>query len=67
MLVPGLLCLRGWSHTGDILYAMSSVLLGAGAFVMLRDNARGRHYGISLVVIMPCVLLGTMLVLSLFR
>lgn len=62
MLVPAMLCLRGWSHTGDALYALSSLLLFAGTMMMLSDRARGRHYAISLIVMISCGMLGIMLI-----
>lgn len=34
MLAPGLLCFRGWSHTGNILYGVAGMLLMAGSFAI---------------------------------
>ncbi|MFY9993727.1 MAG: DUF202 domain-containing protein [Leclercia sp.] len=62
MLVPAMLCLRGWSHTGDALYALTSLLLFAGTIMLLSARARGRHYAISLIVTIACGMLGIMLI-----
>ncbi|NDO83762.1 hypothetical protein CJP72_24360 [Citrobacter sp. NCU1] len=50
MLLPGLLCLRGWSHTGNALYVLAGILLMGGSFAMFCGLGHGRHYLISLNV-----------------
>ena len=61
MLVPCVLCLRGWLHTDDVLYLLSGMLLLVGSVAMLGDMARGRHNGIALTVVVASLLLIAML------
>jgi hypothetical protein len=42
MLVPGLLCLRGWSHTGDLLYLLATLLLLGGSLAIFCGFYVGR-------------------------
>jgi hypothetical protein len=51
MILPGLLCLRGWSHGGDIIYAFSGGLFLLGAVALFCSIGRGRHYLVSFLVI----------------
>ncbi|MGR7483795.1 DUF202 domain-containing protein [Klebsiella aerogenes] len=61
MSVPGLLCLRGWNHTGSALYALAGGVLLCGALAMFCGLGRGRHCLISLsVMISGIVLLSVM-------
>ncbi|HGK7506136.1 DUF202 domain-containing protein [Kluyvera cryocrescens] len=62
MLAPGLLCLRGWSHTGNVLYISAGMLLLGGALMMFCGVTKGRHNTVSLIIVVS----GTLLVLMLF-
>ncbi|WP_414714055.1 DUF202 domain-containing protein [Scandinavium sp.] len=64
MLVPGLLCLRGWCHTGNLLYALAGILLMGGALVIFCGSGRGRHYLISMNVMMSGIVLLLMTLFS---
>ncbi|WP_412767218.1 hypothetical protein [Citrobacter enshiensis] len=57
MLVPALLCLRGWSHYGDLLYAVAGGGLLSGAVALFCGLGRGRHYLISLNVVISGIVL----------
>ncbi|WP_152958570.1 DUF202 domain-containing protein [Trabulsiella odontotermitis] len=61
MVVPGLLCLRGWSHTGNALYVLSGILLLSGAIAMFCGIAKQRHNLVSLIIVVTGVLLVLML------
>ena len=51
MLAPGLLCFRGWSHTGNLLYGV------AGSFAIFCGALTCRHVVISFNVMIAGVLL----------
>jgi hypothetical protein len=57
MLVPGLLCLRGWSHTGNALYALAGILLLGGALAMFCGFYADRHVLITCNVMISAALL----------
>lgn len=52
MLIPALLCLRGWIRGGHVLYALSGLLLLMGALTLLCGIIRGRYALISLLVVL---------------
>ncbi|WP_423244316.1 hypothetical protein [Citrobacter braakii] len=52
MLAPGLLCFRGWSHTGNLLYGVAGMLLMAGSFAIFCGALTCRHVVISFNVMM---------------
>lgn len=51
MLIPALLCLRGWGKYGEVLYAVAGTLLLSGAVFLFCGFGRGRNYVISLIVV----------------
>lgn len=51
MLVPALLCLRGWSHTGNVLYALVGIFLLGGSLAMFCGIAKGRHNTVSMIIV----------------
>lgn len=57
MLAPGLLCFRGWSHTGNILYGVAGMLLMAGSLAIFCGAQVCRHVVISFNVLISGVLL----------
>lgn len=57
MLIPGLLCLRGWRHGGDLFYATSGIMLVLGALLLLCTLQRKRHSAVSLCVVIAGSLL----------
>ncbi|ASE41796.1 DUF202 domain-containing protein [Citrobacter sp. RHBSTW-00678] len=57
MLAPGLLCFRGWSHTGNLLYGVAGMLLMAGSFAIFCGALTCRHVVISFNVMIAGVLL----------
>ncbi|MGL4724575.1 MAG: DUF202 domain-containing protein [Scandinavium sp.] len=57
MLVPGLLCLRGWSHSGEILYAVAGGLLLCGSLTLFCGAGYQRHQFISLLIVISSLLL----------
>lgn len=57
MLMPGLLCLRGWYYQGNLLYLIVSLLLLGSALAILSGQVRGKHYLLSLLVIITSLLL----------
>lgn len=60
MLAPGLLCLRGWSHTGYTLYALGGILLLSGAMAIFCGIAQQRHHVVSLIIVVTGALLVVM-------
>ncbi len=64
MLVPGLLCLRGWSQHGYIFYAVAGGLLLSGSVALFCGLGRGRHYLVSLTVMISGIVLLLMNVFS---
>ncbi|PSN08872.1 DUF202 domain-containing protein [Siccibacter turicensis] len=61
MLAPGLLCLRGWSHSGNALYALVGILLLSGSIAMFCGIAKQRHNVVSLIIVVTGALLVLML------
>ncbi|CAI9390595.1 MULTISPECIES: DUF202 domain-containing protein [Citrobacter] len=57
MLIPALLCLRGWIRSGHVLYALSGILLLIGTLTLLCGIIRGRYMLISLLVVLSGVIL----------
>lgn len=57
MLIPALLCLRGWGKYGEVLYAIAGTLLLSGSVFLFCGLGRGKHYVISLIVIIAGSLL----------
>lgn len=51
MLVPAILCLRGWSHTGNALYALAWVFLLGGSLAIFCGIAKGRHNAVSMIIV----------------
>lgn len=64
MLLPGLLCLRGWTHSGDIFYMMGGMLLLSGSLAMFCGLVQRRHYIVSFTVVATGILLLLMIVLK---
>ncbi len=62
MLIPCVLCLRGWAHTGDVFYMISCVLLLTGATALLCNLARGKYCGLSLIIVIAAVSLVSMII-----
>ena len=61
LLMPGLLCLRGWFYTDNPLYLISSLLLLASASAILFGQVRGKHYALSLIIMITSALLAIMI------
>ncbi|MCS3433600.1 DUF202 domain-containing protein [Klebsiella sp. BIGb0407] len=57
MLMPGLLCLRGWYYQDNLFYLMAGLLLLGSALAILCGQARGKHLLLSLIVIITSLLL----------
>jgi len=64
MLMPGLLCLRGWFYTDNLLYLLSSLLLSGCALAILCGQAQGKHHLLSLIIIITSLLLAIMVFTS---
>lgn len=67
MLVPGLLCLRGWSHSGNALYALAGIMLLGGALAMFCGFVNCRHNTVSMIIVASGALLVLMLFMELNR
>lgn len=67
MMIPGLLCLRGWSHTGNALYVLAAIVLLGGALAMFCGFAKGRHNTVSLIIVASGALLILMLLSQIDR
>lgn len=61
LLMPGLLCLRGWFYTDNLLYLISSLLLLVSASAILCGQGRGKHYALSLIIMITSALLAIMI------
>jgi hypothetical protein len=57
MLVPAILCLRGWFHFGEWFYLICCGLLLTGILTMLFHQRSSKHVAVSLVVIITAALL----------
>lgn len=63
MLTPGLLCLRGWIHSGSPLYALSALLLFVASAGIFSRLLMQRHGLLStLIVLCSTLLLSRMLI-----
>lgn len=64
MLIPGLLCLRGWGQSGDVLYALSSLILLCASLAVFCGFGHGRHVLISLTVSACAIVLLVMILIQ---
>ncbi len=60
MIIPALLCLRGWGKYGEVLYAIAGTLLMGGSVSLFCGLGRGKYAFISLIVVTA----GTLLLLA---
>ncbi|WP_299996619.1 DUF202 domain-containing protein [uncultured Cedecea sp.] len=61
MLMPGILCLRGWYYQDNLLYLVSSLLLLCSALAILTGQVSGKHHLLSLLVMITSLLLALMI------
>ena len=61
MLMPGLLCLRGWFYEDNLFYLIASLLLLGSALAILSGQGRGKHYLVSWLIMLTSMLLAFMI------
>lgn len=57
MLIPALLCLRGWTHGGGALQLGSGILLLSGACCLFCGFGRGRYSLIAMLLALSGIML----------